>query len=203
MAGLGSLSANGLACLMMVFGSHRRRRSRTRPRRRRVGPAIALEPVDRQQDVDGARSEKVVQLRPAGSGKRRAKAADKAAPDAIKQAKRFMVARVTRTDGDAETDVRDLHRDYVTWCEAGGVPAQAGNRDRPGASPPVRDGADPDRPEGRKAGCAGNCPQILTGWKGSESPIIRESCRGISGKCFQERFALRPDHDRIVRVRLS
>jgi hypothetical protein len=121
MAGLGSLSANGLACLMMVFGSHRRPAQSDTAKATEVAP-IALDPVERQQDVDGARSEKVVQLHPAGSGKRRAKAADKAAPDAIEQAKKFMVARVTRTDGGAETNMRDLHRGYVTWCEAKGVP---------------------------------------------------------------------------------
>jgi hypothetical protein len=42
-------------------------------------------------------------------------------PDAVQHGKSFMVARVTRADGDAATDVRALHRDYVTWCEARGV----------------------------------------------------------------------------------
>ena len=122
MAGLGSLSANGLACLMMVFGSHRRSEQADTGEAAEiapeVAPAIVLEPMEQQHS---AQSEKVVQLHPAGSGKRRAKSADKAAPDAIQQAKKFMVARVTRADGDAATDMRALHREYVTWCEARGV----------------------------------------------------------------------------------
>jgi hypothetical protein len=127
MAGLGSLSANGLACLMMVFGSHRRSAEATAFKAPETAPeiaqAIVLEPVDQPQSVDGAQSEKVIQLRPAGSGKRRAKAVDKTMPDpdALQHGKSFMVARVTRTDGDAATDVRALHREYVTWCEARGV----------------------------------------------------------------------------------
>jgi hypothetical protein len=127
MAGLGSLSANGLAGLMMVFGSHRRSEKADTvkaPQSPAIAPAIVLEPVDEQQDVDGAETAKVIQLRPAnGSGKRRAKAVDKAKPDpdAVQHGKSFMVARVTRADGDAATDVRALHRDYVTWCEARGV----------------------------------------------------------------------------------
>jgi len=33
-----------------------------------------------------------------------------------------MVARITRTDDDAETDVRALYRDYVAWQEGKGRP---------------------------------------------------------------------------------
>jgi len=40
----------------------------------------------------------------------------------IKQAKGFMVARITRTDDEAETDVRALYRDYVAWQEGNGRP---------------------------------------------------------------------------------
>jgi hypothetical protein len=101
MAGLGSLSAK-------------------RPRLSHDGVWVALEPLEPQHDR--TQTGKVVQFRPAGpSGKRRAKAPDKAAPDAIQQAKNFMVARITRTDGDAATDVRALHREYVSWCEARGM----------------------------------------------------------------------------------
>jgi hypothetical protein len=128
MAGLGSLSANGLACLMMVFGSHRRLEKAAAakmPKSPEIAPAIVLDPVDdQQQQVDAAGTAKVVQLRPAAaSGKRRAKAVDKAMPDpdAVQHGKSFLVARVTRAYGDAATDVRALHRDYVTWCEARGV----------------------------------------------------------------------------------
>ena len=126
LAGLGSFAANGLACLMMVFGSHRRSAQADTANTEiapDVAPAIALEPVDRRQDVDGAQTGIVVQLRPTGSGKRRTKAVDKLAPDpeAIQQGRNFMVARVTRADGDAATEVRALHREYVTWCEARGV----------------------------------------------------------------------------------
>jgi hypothetical protein len=105
MAGLGSLSAK-------------------RPRLSHDGVWVALEPLEPQHDR--TQTGKVVQFRPAGpSGKRRAKAPDKATPDAIKQGKHFMVARVTRTNGDAATDVRELHREYVTWCDARGVPPLA------------------------------------------------------------------------------
>jgi hypothetical protein len=126
MAGLGSLSANGLACLMMVFGSHRRSEkvdtTKAPEIALEVAPAIALEPVAEQQDAAGGHGEKVVQIRPAVV-KRQGKAVDKATPDpdAVQHGKSFMVARVTRADGDAATDVRALHRDYVTWCEARGV----------------------------------------------------------------------------------
>jgi len=41
-----------------------------------------------------------------------------------------MVARITRTDDDAETDVRALYRDYVAWQERETSSAIAGNRDR-------------------------------------------------------------------------
>jgi hypothetical protein len=61
MAGLGSLSANGLACLMMVFGSHRRSAEATAFKAPETAPeiaqAIVLEPVDQPQSVDGAQSE--------------------------------------------------------------------------------------------------------------------------------------------------
>ena len=126
MAGLGSLSANGLACLMIAFGSHRRSTEADTAKAPEITPPIALAPLEWQQDVDATQTEKVVQLHPAGTSKRRTKAVDNATPDAIKQGKNFMVERVTRTDGDAATDVRALHRDYVAWCVArGGHPLPA------------------------------------------------------------------------------
>ena len=65
--------------------------------------------------VDGTEGGNVVPIRPAGrSGARQP------SPDAIKQAKGFMVARVTLTDDDAETDVRALYRDYVAWMTGKG-----------------------------------------------------------------------------------
>ena len=97
MAGLGSLSANGLARLMMVFGSHRRSAQSDTAKAPESGPEVAPEiALERlEQQYDGTQTGKVVQFRPAGSsGKRRAKAADKAARDAIQQAKNFMVAHV-------------------------------------------------------------------------------------------------------------
>ena len=54
-------------------------------------------------------------IRPAGRS-----GAGKPSPDAIKQVKGFMVARITRADGNAETDVRALYRDYVAWQEGKG-----------------------------------------------------------------------------------
>jgi len=65
--------------------------------------------------VDGTEGGNVVPIRPGGrSGARQPP------PDAIKQAKGFMVARVTLTDDDAETDVRALYRDYVAWMTGKG-----------------------------------------------------------------------------------
>jgi hypothetical protein len=65
--------------------------------------------------IDGTEAGNVVPIRPTGhSGARKPTA------DAIKQAKGFMVARITRTDDDAETDVRALYRDYVAWQEEKG-----------------------------------------------------------------------------------
>ena len=194
MAGLGSLSANGLACLMMVFGSHRRSEEADAAKAPEIAPEIAMEPWSGSRTLTPHRPRKSsssTRQVPESAGE----AVDKATPDAIKQGKNFMVARVTRTDEDAETDVRALHREYVAWCEARGVPPIAGDRDRPGASPPVRDGANPDRPEGRKAGRPGNCPESLTRCKQPERAIIRESFRGISGKFFRKGFAPRSDDD--------
>ena len=140
MAGLGSLSANGLACLMMVFGSHRRSEgahgnfaSRSEPKTPEIAPevaqAIVLGPMEQPYYTDSAQTGKVVQLHPGNSGKRRAEAADQAMPDAIEQAKKFMVARVTRTVGDAETNMRDLHRGVRGLVRSQRRAAQAGNRD--------------------------------------------------------------------------
>ena len=65
--------------------------------------------------LDGTEGGNVVPIRPTGrSGARQP------SPDAIKQAKGFMVARVTLTDDDAETDVRALYRDYVAWMTGKG-----------------------------------------------------------------------------------
>ena len=119
MAGLGSIAANGLACLMMVFGSHRRSAAGgRRPRRRRLRRRSPWT-RERQQDVDAAPGRECRAAPPCRPRKAPA-AVDKPTPDAIKQAKSFMVARVTRTDDDAETDVRALHREYVAWCEPRG-----------------------------------------------------------------------------------
>jgi hypothetical protein len=121
MAALGSITANGLACALMVFGSHRKvapvkAADATPPEVPELpAPETAPEP---QRMVDGTEGGNVVPIRPTGrSGAR------KPSPEAIKQAKGFMVARITRTDDDAETDVRTLYRDYAEW--------QAGKGGRP------------------------------------------------------------------------
>jgi hypothetical protein len=99
MAALGSIALNGLACALMAFGSHRKAApDRLIQSSTAAAPETAPEPQ-----------------RPAGrSGARQP------SPDAIKQAKGFMVARVTLTDDDAETDVRALYRDYVAWMTGKG-----------------------------------------------------------------------------------
>jgi hypothetical protein len=107
MAGLGSIAANGLACCLMVFGSHRNAAPVET-----TAPETALEPP---RSAGDAKAGNVVQLRSAGRPARR-----EPSQDAIKQARGFMVARITRTDDDAETDVRALYRDYVAWQEAKG-----------------------------------------------------------------------------------
>jgi hypothetical protein len=117
MAGLGSLSANGLACLMMVFGSHRKTELAEAAGTPSEAPELPAPetPFEPQRTVDGTEGANVVPIRPTGrSGAR------KPSPDAIKQAKGFMVARITRTDENAETDVRALYRDYVAWQEEKG-----------------------------------------------------------------------------------
>jgi hypothetical protein len=113
MAALGSIAANGLACCLMVFGSHRK----ADPAEAAAGkppdaPALAAPetPLEPRRTVDGPEGTNVVPIRPAGRS-----GAGKPSADAIKQAKGFMVARITRTDDDAETDVRTLYRDYVEW----------------------------------------------------------------------------------------
>jgi hypothetical protein len=116
-AGLGSLSANGLACLMMVFGSHRNpapaeTAGATSPEAELPAPEMASEP---SRPVHGTGAGDVVPIRPPGRSGPRAPSAD-----AIKQAKGFMVARITRADDNAETDVRALYRDYVSWQEGKG-----------------------------------------------------------------------------------
>jgi hypothetical protein len=117
-AGLGSIAANGLACLMMVFGSHRKAAPTETadaipPEAPKLpAPETAQEPP---RTADNAEAGNVVQLRPASRPGPR-----KPSSDAIKQARGFMVARITRTDDDAETDVRALYRDYVAWQEMRG-----------------------------------------------------------------------------------
>jgi hypothetical protein len=118
MAALGSIAANGLACALMVFGSHRKAAvadtaNASQPEIPELpAPEMPLEP---QRTVGGTEGANVVPIRPTGrSGARKPSA------DAIKQAKGFMVARITRTDDDAETDVRALYRDYVAWQEEKG-----------------------------------------------------------------------------------
>jgi hypothetical protein len=107
MAALGSIALNGLACALMAFGSHRKVEASELP-----APETAPEPP---RMVDSTEGGNVVPIRPAGrSGARQP------SPDAIKQAKGFMVARVTLTDDDAETDVRALYRDYVAWMTGKG-----------------------------------------------------------------------------------
>ena len=118
-AALGSIAANGLACFLMVFGAH----SHTVPTETaNVTPPEAPEwpaqPAEAQPErLVGAGAGNVVPIRPARHRRSR-----EPSPDAIKQAKGFMVARITRTDDDAETDVRALYRDYVAWQEGKGRP---------------------------------------------------------------------------------
>ena len=118
MAALGSITANGLACALMVFGSHRKVASvkaadATPPKAPELpAPETAPEPL---RPVDVTRAGNVVPIRPASRS-----GAGKPSADAIKQAKGFMVARVTLTDDDAETDVRALYRDYVAWMTGKG-----------------------------------------------------------------------------------
>ena len=123
MAALGSIALNGLACALMAFGSHRKAapersvQSSSLPgsiqqSSTAAAPETAPEP---QRVLDGTEGGNVVPIRPKGrSGARQP------SPDAIKQAKGFMVARVTLTDDDAETDVRALYRDYVAWMTGKG-----------------------------------------------------------------------------------
>jgi hypothetical protein len=123
MAALGSIALNGLACALMAFGSHRKAapersvQSSSLPgsieqSSTAAAPETAPEP---QRVLDGTEGGNVVPIRPAGrSGARQP------SPVAIKQAKGFMVARVTLTDDDAETDVRALYRDYVAWMTGKG-----------------------------------------------------------------------------------
>jgi hypothetical protein len=121
MAALGSIALNGLACALMAFGSHRKAapdrliQSSTLPgsieqSSTAAAPETAPEP---QRMADGTQGGNVVPIRPAGRS-------GPPSPDAIKQAKGFMVARVTLTDDDAETDVRALYRDYVAWMTGKG-----------------------------------------------------------------------------------
>jgi hypothetical protein len=117
MAGLGSIAANGLACCLMVFGSHRK----ADPAKAAGTPSEVPElrapetPLEPRRTLDGPEGSNVVPIRPTGRS-----GAGKPSADAIKQAKGFMVARITRTDDDAETDVRALYRDYVAWQEEKG-----------------------------------------------------------------------------------
>jgi hypothetical protein len=120
MAGLGSIAANGLACCLMVFGSHRKadpaEPATATPSEAPEMPATET-PLEPRGTVDGTEGSNVVPIRPTGRS-----GAAKPSADAIKQAKGFMVARITRTDDEAETDVRTLYRDYVSWQEGKGRP---------------------------------------------------------------------------------
>ena len=118
-AALGSIAANGLACFLMVFGAHSHRAPTETAN---VIPPEASElparPAEAQPERPvGAEAGNVEPIRPANHRRSR-----QPSPDAIKQAQGFMVARITRTDDDAETDVRALYRDYVAWQERKGRP---------------------------------------------------------------------------------
>jgi len=120
MAGLGSIAANGLACCLMVFGSHRKAELAQAAGTPSVAPELPAPetPLEPRRTVDGTEGGNVVTLRGAARSGSRAPSAD-----AVKQAKGFMVARITRTDDDAETEVRMLYRDYVEWqAGKGGSP---------------------------------------------------------------------------------
>jgi hypothetical protein len=115
MAGLGSIAANGLACCLMVFGSHRKAAESadvTSPQSEFPAPETASEP---SRPDHGTKTSNVIPIRAAGRS-----GAGKPSAEAVKQARGFMVARITRTDDDAETDVRALYRDYVAWQEGKG-----------------------------------------------------------------------------------
>jgi hypothetical protein len=171
MAGLGSLSANGLACLMMVFGSHRRSENadttEATETASEVAPAIVLEPLEQQHD--GTQAGKVVPFRPAGSpGKRRTKAPRQGsarrhtAGQELHGGTHHPYRRGCSNRRSRPTPgVRELVR-------GPGDGTQADSGDWRSTSSPVRAGEDPDQPKGRPTSCAGDCPQILIRWKPPE-----------------------------------
>ena len=179
MAGLGSISANGLACLMMVSGRIADRRQPDTAKSPEIAPGGRRAGEERQRTSTAHRRESraAPPSRP-GSAERRPSTRQRPMP--YKQGKSFMVARVTRTDEDAETDVRALHREYVAWCEERRPPLPA-TEIGPALSTCSRWRKSPSG-EGRQASCAGNRPQSLTGVERFRNPDDAGNFRGISGK---------------------
>lgn len=103
---LGSVAANGLACFLMVFGAHR--------------PKTQAERVEVPEPV---RNEiEIKPTAPVPSRTRTSKRKDSARvpDDPLLQTKAFAVARVS-PDEDASINIKDVLREYATWCRAGNV----------------------------------------------------------------------------------
>jgi hypothetical protein len=103
---LGSIAANGLACFPMVFGAHRIKKETER--------AEVKTPARTEIDIKPTA--------PAPSRTRASKHKDSArvSEDPLLQAKAFAVARLA-PDDDASTNIKDVLREYATWCRSGKV----------------------------------------------------------------------------------
>jgi hypothetical protein len=114
---LGSIAANGLACFLMVFGAHRPKKQADR--------AEVQEPTRSEIDVQARREPKPSIA--ASSRTRKRKDNVRETDDPMLQAKAFAVARLA-PDDDASANIKDVLREYATWCRSGNVkqlPAEA------------------------------------------------------------------------------
>jgi hypothetical protein len=103
---LGSIAANGLACFLMVFGAHRRTKQAER--------------AETQEPVRGEIGVKPPVAAPSRTPTSKRKGSARDADDPLLQAKAFAVARLA-PDDDASTNIKDVLREYATWCRSGNV----------------------------------------------------------------------------------
>jgi hypothetical protein len=102
-AALGSLAANGLACFLVVYGAHRQKEQAHHARAQ--GPAHGAIEIKPTSMLSRTRASK---------RKNSARLLD----DPLLQAKAFAVARLA-PDNDASINIKDVLREYATWCRAG------------------------------------------------------------------------------------
>jgi len=110
---LGSVAANGLACFLMVFGAHR-------STKQHAECTEVQEPTRSEIEVQAPREPKPSIAAPSRARASKRKGSVREMDDPLLQAKAFAVARLA-PDDDASTNIKDVLREYATWCRSGNV----------------------------------------------------------------------------------